>query len=45
MLAGDPDRPTLAFQPGSLACLERDTTGHWDLRWMVRPELIHPARA
>lgn len=45
MLAGDPDRPTLAFQPGSLACLERDTTGHWVLLWMVRPELIHPTRA
>jgi phosphohistidine phosphatase len=44
MLAGDPDRPTLAFQPGSLACLERDTTGHWVLLWMVRPELIHPTR-
>jgi phosphohistidine phosphatase len=45
MLAGDPDRPTLAFQPGSLACLERDAAGHWVLLWMVRPELIHPARA
>jgi phosphohistidine phosphatase len=44
VLAGDPDRPTLAFQPGSLACLERDTTGHWVLLWMVRPELIHPTR-
>jgi len=45
VLAGDPDRPTLAFQPGSLACLERDAAGHWVLLWMVRPELIHPARA
>jgi len=45
VLAGDPDRPTLAFEPGSLACLERDTTGHWVLLWMVRPELMHPARA
>jgi phosphohistidine phosphatase len=45
MLAGDPDRPTLAFQPGSLACLETDAAGHWVLLWMVRPELIHPAQA
>lgn len=45
VLAGDPDRPTLAFQPGSLGCLERDAAGHWVLLWMIRPELIHPARA
>jgi phosphohistidine phosphatase len=44
MLVGDPDRPTLAFEPGSLACLERDAAGHWVLLWMVRPELIHPTR-
>ena len=44
VLAGDPDRPTLAFQPGSLACLERDAAGHWVLLWMVRPDLINPAR-
>jgi phosphohistidine phosphatase len=44
LVAGDPDRPTLAFQPGSLACLERDAAGHWVLLWMVRPGLINPAR-
>ena len=42
LLASDADRPTLAFQPGSLACLERDRDGHWALLWMLRPELLGP---
>lgn len=44
LLASDPDRPVLAFQPGSMACLEKDPEGHWVLVWMVRPELLAPAR-
>jgi len=40
LLAKDPDRPLLAFQPGSLACLEKDADAHWTLRWMLRPELL-----
>jgi phosphohistidine phosphatase len=40
VLASDPDRPLLAFQLGSMACLERDPDGHWVLAWMVRPHLI-----
>jgi len=43
LLASDADRSTLAFQPGSLACLERDRNGHWALVWMLRPELLGPA--
>jgi phosphohistidine phosphatase len=42
LLASDPDRPTLAFQPGSLACLERAADGSWVLAWMLRPELLAP---
>jgi phosphohistidine phosphatase len=44
LLASDPDRPTLAFQPASLACLERDADGSWLLVWMLRPELLAAAR-
>ena len=44
LLASDPDRPLLAFQPGTMACLEKDAEGHWVLAWMVRPELLAPAR-
>jgi phosphohistidine phosphatase SixA len=44
LLASDPDRPLLAFQPGGMACLEKDAEGQWVLAWMVRPELLAPAR-
>jgi phosphohistidine phosphatase len=44
LLVSDPDRPLLAFQPGSIACLEKDPEGRWVLAWMVRPELLAPAR-
>lgn len=40
LLASDPEQPILAFQPGTIACLERDPAGQWMLAWMVRPELI-----
>jgi len=40
LLVSDPDRPTLAFRPGSMACIERDAAGHWTLLWMIRPELL-----
>ena len=44
LLVFNPDRPVLAFQPGSMACLEKDAEGQWMLAWMVRPELLAPAR-
>jgi phosphohistidine phosphatase len=44
LLASDPDRSLLAFQPGAMACLEKDPEGHRVLAWMVRPELLAPAR-
>jgi phosphohistidine phosphatase len=43
LLASDPDRPMLAFQPGSTACLEKDAERQWVLAWMLRPELLAPA--
>jgi phosphohistidine phosphatase len=30
----------LAFQPGTVACLERAAGEYWSLMWMVRPELL-----
>jgi phosphohistidine phosphatase len=44
LLVSNPDRPLLAFQPGSMACLEKDAESQWVLAWMVRPELLAPAR-
>jgi phosphohistidine phosphatase len=43
LLASDPDRPLLAFQPGSMACLEKEAEGRWILAWMLPPELLAPA--
>jgi phosphohistidine phosphatase len=42
LLGGDPDHLTVAFEPGSLVCLERDSAGRWALVWMIRPELLRP---
>lgn len=40
LLAGREDPPVVSFQPGSVACLERDASGRWTLAWMLRPELL-----
>lgn len=40
LLIEDEDRPITAFLPGSLVCLERGEKGHWQLDWMLRPELF-----
>jgi phosphohistidine phosphatase len=40
LLAGTEERVAISFQPGSLACLERDDTGRWSLVWMIRPDLL-----
>jgi phosphohistidine phosphatase len=44
LLVSDPDRSLLAFQPGTMACLEKEAEGQWVLAWMVRPELLVSAR-
>ena len=40
MVAGREDPPMVAFQPGSIACLERNPAGGWEIVWMLRPELL-----
>jgi len=40
LVAGREEPPVVAFQPGSIACLERDAAGQWRLAWMLRPELM-----
>lgn len=44
LLTGDEEAGSVAFQPSSVACLERNEGGPWTLQWMVRPELIGSAR-
>lgn len=32
----------VAFEPGSVVCLERDPAGRWAVAWMLRPALLPP---
>lgn len=36
----DENRLITAWQPGSVVCLERGNHTHWQINWMVRPELL-----
>jgi len=40
LLVEDPGRSITAYQPGSVVCLEHDGDGHWQINWMIRPELL-----
>ena len=39
LLIDDVDRFIVAYQPGSIVCLEH-ADGQWQLDWMIRPELL-----
>ena len=43
LVVGDPDRSMTAYRPGSVVCLERDSDGHWQIDWMIRPHLLGQA--
>jgi phosphohistidine phosphatase len=45
LVSGDPERPILAFQPGSLACLARENKGDWRIAWMILPDLLTANRS
>lgn len=45
LLAEDADRTRIAFQPGSLVCLDQEAEAGWALAWMIRPELLNPSGA
>ena len=40
LLAEDELRIVAGFTPGSIVCLESHHDGHWQLNWMLRPELL-----
>ncbi len=40
LVVEDENRPLTGFQPGSVVCLERMSDAHWQIDWMVRPELL-----
>ncbi|PCH61050.1 MAG: phosphohistidine phosphatase SixA [Gammaproteobacteria bacterium] len=40
LVIGDENRLIAAFQSGSVVCLERHSDAHWQINWMIRPELL-----
>lgn len=40
LLVGDENHLITAFQPGSMVCLQSDEHNHWQICWMIRPELL-----
>ena len=40
LVTEDEERTVVAFQPGSVVCLEKDESDGWRMLWMVRPELL-----
>jgi phosphohistidine phosphatase len=40
LAAGSDDAGVVAFQPGSVLCLERTKEQRWTIAWMIRPELL-----
>ena len=41
LMISDDEKPFIAFQPGSMVCLEHDNNTNWLLNWMIRPELLN----
>jgi phosphohistidine phosphatase len=44
LVAGRDDAGVVAFQPGTVVCLERGDQHHWSIAWMIRPELLVAGR-
>ena len=44
LLSGNGGSQFVAFEPGSMLCLERDESGHWAVAWMIRPDLLTRAK-
>ncbi len=40
LVTGNETPSVVAFQPASVACLERGQNDRWTLDWMIRPELV-----
>ena len=40
LITEDENRLITAFLPGSAICLEHNDDAHWQINWMIRPELL-----
>ena len=44
LLSSNSSSQFVAFEPGSMLCLERDESGRWAIAWMLRPDLLTRAK-
>jgi phosphohistidine phosphatase len=40
LVVEDDTRAITAYRPGSIVCLQRENATHWQIDWMIRPELL-----
>jgi phosphohistidine phosphatase len=40
LVVEDDSRAITAYRPGSIVCLQRENATHWQIDWMIRPELL-----
>jgi phosphohistidine phosphatase len=40
LVTGDNSQTLVAYQPGSIVCLELTEKDNWQINWMLRPELL-----
>ena len=40
LVTGDDNNLLVAYQPGSVVCLESADKDNWQINWMIRPELL-----
>ena len=40
LVTGDDNNMLVAYQPGSVVCLESIEKDNWQINWMIRPELL-----
>jgi phosphohistidine phosphatase len=40
LVVEDESRAIAAYSPGSIVCLQRENATHWQIDWMIRPELL-----
>ncbi len=40
LMTGSDSSNPIAFKPAAIACLEQPTDNHWQINWMVTPEVV-----
>lgn len=40
LLGEDENKLTVAYEPGTVVCLEFNESSNWQINWMIRPELL-----